>query len=191
MVRSLVFRKGLTLLELLIAMSIFSMIVLTASSLLISFKKFYIDFVERQSEIEGVSLGLLEEMSNNVRVATRITATTDIPKNPVPDTDYTSTLQLYYDANNPATPENYDDDSYHSYVWVGEVNDKGNITVQDYAYGAGFGAERHVSKVVYFLPVLTPDNKVGITISVKPSDDGAIQTFATNVVARPRPAEGI
>lgn len=65
-------KKGMTLLELLIAMALITMVLATASALLISFQKFYSGFMQKQENMSDVSLAALEEIAGKITIANSV-----------------------------------------------------------------------------------------------------------------------
>jgi type II secretory pathway pseudopilin PulG len=157
--------RGLTLLELLIAITILTGVLLTASAVLSSFKKYYFDFVQRESDIQDVSMGVLEEMGNRIKVANRITITANA--------DLTD-ITVFVDAGTPGDPA---DDSMHEYLWT-----KADETIRYSAANPTVSPKTIAKNISAFSAALLPDNTVEMDITVSP-DAGAAQTFKSIVVA--------
>lgn len=168
------FLTGLTLLELLVVITLLSVVLLTASTLLISFKKFYFDFVQRQSEIGEVSLGVLEEIANRIRVANRITITSP------------AVIYIYVDNTDPADPA---DDTIHQYDLVSD-RIRYRYKIDGQPWSSRINIARHIGLLNFELqPTADPAvNRIKITIGVIPSG-GAQQNFETTIVVRARAAE--
>ena len=167
-------KKGLTLLELIIATVLLATVILTASTLLISFNKFYFDFVERQSEIGEVTLAVLEEMVNRVTVSNNITITGH------------SRIAVRVDNTDPSDP---DDDTIHTYWKAGQ-----QIKYKSKVGGNPEGPPKTIAQNIEVLnfelqpPVNSALNHVEIKIGVIPPG-AAQQDFQTTVVARGRSAQ--
>lgn len=175
--------KGLSLLELIIAITLLSVVLMTTSILLINFKKFYFDFTEKQNQIGEIYLGTLEEIITRTRSANRVSVTTTLPADPAAGAAYNSTITMYIDENNPHTADNYTDDARYHYLWNGQFNADGNIQ-RDITPAGGSATTACIAyHVTYFKGTLAPNNQVVIRIDVKPSD-GAIHTFSSIVSAR-------
>lgn len=115
-------QKGLTLLELIVSILLVVTVILTASSILGSFKKFYYDFVKRHSEIGEVTLFALEHMMNNFIPANllesqiSITMYTTRPKGRKKGFGSGFARVLYLSSRvDVSDPTKYEDDIYHVY----------------------------------------------------------------------------
>ncbi len=180
--------KGLSLLELLIAITLLSVVLMTASTLLISFKKFYFDFTERQNQVGEIYLGTLEEIITRTRSANRVSVATTLPATPVVGAAYTSSITMYIDENSPHTADNYTDDTRYIYLWSGRYNQSGDIRRSITPPGGSATTKYIAYHVTYFKGTVVPNNQVVIRIDIKPSS-GAIQTFSSIVEARSLAAE--
>lgn len=165
-------KKGLTLLELLVAITLLTTVILTASTLLISFKKFYFDFIQRQSDIGEVTLAVLEEMVNRVTVANNVSITGS------------SRIAIRVDNTDPSDP---DDDTIHTYWKTGDT-----IKYKSKVGSNPEGPARTIAQNIGLLnfelqpggdPVL---NWVKIAIGILPPGGGEQQDFETTVVTRAR-----
>ena len=157
-------KKGLSLLELLISITILTAVLLTASTILSSFKKYYFDFIQRESDIKDVSLGVLEEIGNRIRVANRVTITTNAGS---------ADITVFVDNG---TPENYTDDSMHEYLWT-----QNDGTIKYQATNPTVSWRTIAKNISAFSAALLPDNTVEINITISPPA-GAAQSFKTTVV---------
>jgi len=180
--------KGLSLLELIIAITLLSVVLMTASSLLISFNKFYFDFTQKQNQVGEIYLGTLEEIIYRTRSANRVSVTTTLPVNPVAGTTYNSTITMYIDENNPHTADNYTDDARYYYLWNGQFNVDGNIQRSITPAGGSTTTTYIAYHVTCFNGTVVPNNQVVIRIDIKPSN-GAIETFSSIAEARSFAAE--
>jgi len=158
------FKKGLTLLELLIAITLLTVVFLTAATLLSSFNKFYFDFVRRESDIADISLGVLEEIGNRIRVANRITITSNA-----------ASVDITVFVDN-GTPDNPADDSMHEYLWT-----QSDGTIRYTATNPAVPWRTIAYYISAFSAALLPGNTVEINITISPSG-GAAQSFKTTVV---------
>ena len=156
--------RGFTLLELLIAITILTGVLLTAAALLSSFKKYYFDFVQRESDIKDISLGVLEEIGNRIRMANRITVTTNADS---------VDITVFVDKG---TPDNPTDDSMHEYLWTQKTQ-----IIQYSATNPTVTSRTIAENISAFSAALLPDNTVEMDITVLPTG-GAAQSFKTTVV---------
>ena len=157
-------KKGLTLLELLIAITILTGVLLTASAILGSFKKYYFDFVQRQSDIQDVSMGVLEEMGNRIKASNRITITTNADS---------VDITVFVDNG---TPEDPADDSMHKYLWT-----KADGTIKYSATNPAVPETTIAKNISAFSAVLLPENIIEMNITVSPRA-GAPQSFKKTAV---------
>lgn len=168
------FKKGLSLLELIISISLMSVVLMTASSLLITFKKFYFDFVENQSQIGEVSLGALENIASKLKVADYISITTTGSAR--------VTAMIRINKGIPGESPNY---SYHTFIW--------NKPTKAISY-TSINPALPLKVIAYHIPnfamTLTPDNKVYVIIAVE-SSSGSVETFKTCITSQARSAEKI
>ena len=182
--------KGLSLLELIIAITLLSVVLMTASTLLISFKKFYFDFTEKQNQVGEIYLGTLEEIITRTRSANRVSATTTLPAIPVTETAYNSTITMYIDENSPHTADNYTDDTQYYYVWNGQYNTDGNIQRTITPAGGSATTKYIAYHVTCFKGTIVPNNQVVIRIDIKLKlSSDAIETFSSIAEARSFAAE--
>jgi prepilin-type N-terminal cleavage/methylation domain-containing protein len=181
-------KKGLSLLELIIAITILSVVLMTASSILISFKKFYFDFTDKQNQTGEVYLGTLEEIVSRIKTANRVTVSTTIPPAPVAGVSYNSTINMYIDENDPHTADNYADDTLCSYEWNGQPNVDGNIQRSITPAGGATNTQTIAYHITYFVGTALSVNQISVRIDIKPSN-GAIETFTAISSARSLAAE--
>lgn len=111
-------KKGMTLLELLIAMALLAMVLMTASVLLISFQKFYSGFMQKQENLGDVSLAALEEIVAKVTVANNVAINGIWP---VPLTGKPIKHSLCV-TDNRGTPTDTSDDNIMELVWDQATN---------------------------------------------------------------------
>ncbi|MCM8782232.1 MAG: hypothetical protein NC828_04210, partial [Candidatus Omnitrophica bacterium] len=154
-------------------------------TLLISFKKFYFDFVQRQTKIGEVTLDVLEEIVSRLTVANKvmIRGSSSIISGP--------RIDIRIDNTNPSI---FDDDTTHTY-W----RDAADKTIK-YKYKTnGFpeSPEKVIAKNIEFFRVQFPQNvflsrggfnQVEVKIGLKP-EGGVQQYFETTVVIRCRSAQ--
>lgn len=176
-------KKALSLLELIIAITLLSVVLMTASSLLISFKKFYFDFAEKQNQVGEIYLGTLEEIVNRTRAANRISVFNNIPAVPQAGLTYTSSIDMYIDENSPHTADNFTDDTRYIYLWIGKPDVDGNIR-REIKPASGASVFTFIAyHVTYFKGTLVPNNQILVRMDIKPSS-GAIETFSSIIEAR-------
>lgn len=180
--------KGLSLLELIIAILLLSVVLMTASTLLITFKKFYFDFTEKQNEVGEIYLGTLEEIVTRIRSANRVSVVSTVPANPITNTAYISTITMYIDENSPHTAENYADDTRYFYSWSGRYNVDGDIRRSITPPGGTPDTKYIAYHISCFKATLAPRNQVVVRLDIKPSGS-AVQTFYSTVEARSFAAE--
>ena len=109
-------KKGMTLLELVIAMLLLTMVLTTASALLISFQKFYSGFMKKQENVSDVSLAALEEIVGKATVANSIVALNGSWPVPLPGNP-TGPSIVIIDNGKSSSPTNTSDDQIMELVW--------------------------------------------------------------------------
>lgn len=168
-------KKALTLLELLIAITLLTVVLLTASTLLISFKKFYFDFVKRQAEVGEVSLGVLEEIVNRIKVANKISISSP------------TAIYIYVDNTDPASSA---DDTTYLYYQSGSTI-RYRYKIDDQSWSSKKTIAQHIGLLNFELqPTADPAfNQVKVTIGVIPSS-GTQQNFETTAILGAKCAQG-
>ena len=167
-------KKGLTLLELIVAITLLTTVLLTASTLLISFKNFYVNFIQSQAEVGEVSLAVQEEMVERIKFANWLTVTAG------------SRIDISVDNTDPASP---DDDTTYTY-WLEGNEIRYRMRVGDNAPGP----ERVIARDIVNLNFdLHPNdasafNMVRIEIGIQP-EGSRQENFATIIATRGRCAQ--
>lgn len=165
------FKKGLTLIELIISIVLLSVVILTASTLLINFKKFYFDFVERQAELGEVSLGVLEEIVNRITISSMVYIP---PAEP-------SRIYIWVDNTDPGSTA---DDTVHTYYLDNNVI-RYKYRVNGGPYSASKAVAQHIALLNFSLQYsgALALNQVKINIGVVPPGSTQVN-FETTVIAR-------
>ncbi len=118
--------KGFTLLELVIAIALSAVVLLSASNLLINFGKFSANVVRSEASLMGTSLGAFEEITRRINIANKA-AINPAPAMDVPATAYPagcvagSCIQIRVDTASPATASVFTDDTVYTY-WLNAGN---------------------------------------------------------------------
>ena len=144
--RSLRSNEGFTLLELLIALALGAVILLTASNFLVNYVKYSLNFIKSESSLMGTGLGAFEEIVDKINFANKAVcggeAAMDVPSTSRPAgclTDGTC-IQVRCDtiSSTPGyvnTPSDFTDDTVYTYWKDGSnnlckaVNSAGTCTV--------------------------------------------------------------
>lgn len=177
------FSRGLSLLELIIAIVLFSVVLVGASSLLVSFGKFSFLTVKSDAALIGTALGTFEEIASRVRAGNkvRIRGTTTNPKH---------ILKVRIDI--PNTPANPNDDTVYKY-WIDGTQLKYKSKVESIDATGDDDDEtewRVIAKDItyfdfYFLDGTT--NKIKLIMRTVAAD-GSKETLETTAVLRSRSA---
>ncbi|MFH1848199.1 MAG: prepilin-type N-terminal cleavage/methylation domain-containing protein [Candidatus Omnitrophota bacterium] len=177
------FKKGMTLLELIISMSLITVVMMTTSSLFNSFNKFYFDFVKSSENLGEISLAALEHMVHTITISNMGEVTT-APSIPVTTEGNIETgLLLRVDRTDPSSA--LDDTTY--YYWKESTG--GNSDALKYVTANPGGAVNILAKGIESIAFAMPTgHSVRINIGVKPQS-GAAQEFETTVVMRGRSAQ--
>ncbi|MCX5715785.1 MAG: hypothetical protein NTV07_02780 [Candidatus Omnitrophica bacterium] len=168
-------KRALSLIELLIAISLMSAVVLTASVLLINFKKFYKDFTDKQETVGEVSLVVLEDIANKILLANQITISSG-----------GSQIDIRIDNSDPSDTA---DDTVHTY-WLQSKQIKYKYKVDGNPDSATTVLTKNIKSLQFDAePSGAPSlNRVKITVSVN-TPGGTTESFDTTVIARCRCAE--
>jgi hypothetical protein len=170
-------KTGLTLIELLISLMLFTTVVVTATAVLDSFKSFYAEFMSKQETMGEVSLAALEELTSKLKVANRVSLSTGGGVN---------YINPYVDENR--TQEYADDIRYRFYK-----DSEGNLIYERFSSTGLLAEQRILTKNITsftfeYQPAVNPAyNRVKITLGVK-LPDGNVQYFETNIVMMCRSA---
>jgi prepilin-type N-terminal cleavage/methylation domain-containing protein len=119
--RALRSREGFTLLELLIAITLGSVVLLAASNFLVNFAKYTSSFIKSEAVLTGATLAAFEEIVDKISFANKavcgIEAAMDVPgtARPVGCSTDGSCIQIRVDKVEPTTPSNYSDDTVYNY----------------------------------------------------------------------------
>jgi prepilin-type N-terminal cleavage/methylation domain-containing protein len=172
-------RKGLTLIELIVAMTMLSVVILTSSAVLINFKKFYKGFSDKQAVVGEVSLAFLEDITNKVFLANELTI--NPPDTPGPSG---SSIAIRVDNSDPSSTA---DDTVYTYWYSGtEIQRKSTNPTS----GPTTVAKDVSSLKFETQPAAGPSpNYLKITVEIRIAGGGT-EKFETNIVARCRCAEG-
>jgi len=109
--------RGMTLIDILVAMILFTVVILGASNLLISLEKLSSNFVKNEASLMGTALGAFEDIVGKITVSNQVSipATTVTP-NPNPATAPYNSIEIRVaPANLPATSI-HTNDTIH-YYW--------------------------------------------------------------------------
>lgn len=165
-------KKGMSLIELLIAITLLTTVLATASSLLASFRKFYRDFIETQNDIGEVVLTAFEEISNRLLISNEVTITAG------------TKIDIMADTSD--TPADFADDTKYTYR-----RDTADNTIK---YSKDDGTEKVIARNVAALTFeLQPTgdsalNRVKMKISIRPQEGGQEREFETTITTRGRSA---
>lgn len=163
-------KSGLTLLELIVAVTLLTTVVLTASALLISFKKYYYDFTQKEYKVGEITLAVLEEIVNKIVAANQVTITG------------ASRIDIKIDeANTPTAPA---DDTTYTY----------KKDLDKIKYAKNGGTDKIIAEYIALLkfelhPTADPAlNRVKITIGIT-APGSQQQDFETTVITRGKCAQ--
>jgi len=175
---------GATLLDLLLAVALFTIVLLTASNLMISFGKLSSNFVKNEASVMGTALGTFEDIVRKVTLANQLTipATTVIPS-PVPTEAPYNSLEIRIAPTGPATAD-HTNDTIHYYWQDGcQLKYKSKIGV------AATTGDSIVAEDIVSFSVASPyPNQAEIGLTAKPAN-GPTETLKTLAVARARSAQ--
>ena len=113
--------KGFTLIELVIAIALSAVVLLSVSNLLISFGNFSTKVIKGEASLMGTALGTLEEIIAQITVANKVAipsadANMDVPSTPYPaGCAGSACIQIRVDTADPITPSDYSDDTVYTY----------------------------------------------------------------------------
>jgi type II secretory pathway pseudopilin PulG len=170
--------KSLTLLELLIALSLFSVIVLAFTSIQY-FSRFHLVTSERQSLLQNELSLALEHMAKYVSQASGYPNRPAIERPPAPNNN--DRFRVWIDRNTPPTPENSGDDTPINYILDNNnrlYDDLDNVTFSTHI----------LSGVVYGALPANPANGFYINITNPGPSGGSM--IEVGLVARWQPANG-
>ncbi len=185
--RSLVKRdeNGVTLLELLIAITLFTVLLLAASNLMISFGRISSNFIRNEASLMGTALGAFEDIVGKITISNLVTipATTVVP-NPVkvpPD----NSIEIRVAPAGAATSDHLNDTIHYYWQNGSQLMYKSKIGVLAASADSVIAGD---IVTVSFTPVAGSTNQVDVQIVTKPTE-GPRETLRTIAVARSRSAQ--
>ena len=149
--------EGFTLLELIIAIVLSAVVLLSASNLMINFGNFSTNLVKSEASLMGTALGTFEEMVGRITAANQVTI-------PAPSIAAPS-IAIGVDELSVSTPSDTADDTVYTY-WQ-------DVAQLKYKSKVGAAAESAVSVIandVYslsFVQDATDRNKITVTLEVR------------------------
>ncbi len=184
--------EGFTLLELVIAMALAAVVLLSASNLLINFGKFNSNVVKSEASLMETALGSFEEIVGRILAANKVA----INKTPTPDAALTSypagcaadssCIQIRVDRAVPTTSSDYTDDTVYTY-WKSGTQLKYTIKVGTGAASTASVLNNDITSLS-FVRDATYSNKIAITLEAQAASGPVSQTskehLETTVVMR-------
>ncbi|MFA5167451.1 MAG: prepilin-type N-terminal cleavage/methylation domain-containing protein [Candidatus Omnitrophota bacterium] len=174
--------KGFTLLELIIAIALFSVVLFSVFNLLINFGKFSTNVVKAEASLMGTSLGVFEEMVGKLTAANEVTI-------PAPSIAAPS-IAIRVDELSISTPSSTADDTIYTYWQDG--------TQLKYKSKVGAAAESGVSILandifsLSFTQDATYKNQIKVILEARsasgPVSSTSNEKLETTVVLRSRSA---
>ena len=115
--------EGFTLLELVIATVLFSVVLLAASNLLISFGSFSSNLVKSETSLIGTSLGAFEEITGKIEIANQVAIPSAGAAIAMPPAAYPANCVgincIQIRVNTPGSPADHTGDTVYTYWWFG------------------------------------------------------------------------
>ena len=170
-------QRGMTLVELFISVILFITVLVTGSSLFLTFKKSFLNYTKSQPVIADAILGAFEDMTQKISRANDINIT---------NSGHTLAVRVDDPSIYAKTPENYADDITHTYEW------NGTATKLYYKSKTGTAAETsqitiasNITSMLFSGPRV---NSVSIALTVQPANSTA-QSINSTITAQCRNAQ--
>jgi prepilin-type N-terminal cleavage/methylation domain-containing protein len=180
-------QKGFTLLEMILAIVIGAIVLITSADLLINFAKFSSNIVKSESLLMDASLGAFEEIVYNTSRANLAALGSETaiatPSTPFPGgCSGTSCIQVRVDTDAATkTPQNYADDTVYSY-WL-----SAGVLYRQIGTGSSMVIARGVTTLTFSRPG-TDQNAINLVFESKASGGATTgeirEYFQTTVILR-------
>jgi prepilin-type N-terminal cleavage/methylation domain-containing protein len=156
--------KGFTLLELVIAIALSAVVLLSASNLLINFGKFSANTVKAEASLMGTSLGAFEEITKKIISANAVAINPDTALIAYPGTCAAgSCVEIRVDENLPGTLSNSADDTIYTYWQSGAQL----LRSVNGAPAAGTAIAGDINSLSFSQPVGGPKNSVTVILEAR------------------------
>ncbi|MFA5159892.1 MAG: prepilin-type N-terminal cleavage/methylation domain-containing protein [Candidatus Omnitrophota bacterium] len=171
--------EGFTLLELIIAIALLTVVLLSAANLLINFGKFSTNVVRSEASLMGTALGVFEEIVDKLTAANKVAinpeTNIDSPAVSYPAGCLTdgSCIQIRVDENAAPTPSTYSDDTVYTYWQSGSalykaVNSAGGSAIASDIYSLSFTRDAtYKNKITVVLEARAASGSMGQTSKEK------------------------